>query len=104
VRQHTPSARVTAGAVAATTAPFYAAKKEDGGETMTRARALLESQRKSVAMLKVLKDAIDRLPLDMEMALSETGFWYGHNILDAADIVDELQSEGDSMLFQEFMT
>lgn len=71
--------------------------------TATKAQQLIDSQRKSVAMLTAVKQAIDRLPAqEMESSLAEKGFWYGDNILDSLEILQELESEGNRML--EFMT
>jgi hypothetical protein len=83
---------------------------DDGADaTMTKAQQLLQSQRKSVAMLTLVKQRLEALPAaEIQSALEQQGFWYSDSGDSSADsntgidtgflqsqhVLRELQQEG----------
>jgi hypothetical protein len=77
----TPSSSTTAAAATTENDDEYA----DGIET--KAQQLLQSQRKSVAMLTLVRERLEALPAaDIQAALEQQGFWYSDS--NTADIGD----------------
>jgi hypothetical protein len=76
------------------------ANANDDDDTMTKAQQLLQSQRKSVAMLTLVRERLEALPAaDIQSALANQGFWYSDNsdtagFLQSPDMLQELQQEG----------
>lgn len=68
----------------------------------TKAQALVQAQKESVATLTAVKQAVDQLPAhDVQEALESTGFWYGDNFLlsnNNNDLLSKLQKEGQDLL------
>jgi hypothetical protein len=52
-------------------------------------------------MLTIVRERVEKL--DIAQMLEEKGYWYGDQILDSADILVELQKEGEVMLQEDAM-
>jgi hypothetical protein len=85
-------------------------------ETMTKAQQLLQSQRKSVAMLTLVRERLEALPAsEIQLALEQQGFWYSDSggdsisdndtgFLQSQDMLRELQQEGVALYESGAMT
>ena len=66
---------------------------------MTKAQELIQRQRRSVAMLTLVKESIDKIPSnDVAKALAQEGYFVVDNFLNDDVTLDELQQESITML------
>lgn len=76
-----------------------AAAKTTADSPMSKAQKLLATQRRSVAMLTLVKERIDQIPAaDLTQALSEQGYYVCDNFLNDDETLEELQAEAVVML------
>jgi hypothetical protein len=72
---------------------------------MSKAQKLLATQRRSVAMLTLVKERIDQIPSDdLTQALAEQGYYVCDNFLNDPATLDELQAEAVVLLDQGSLT
>eukprot|EP00977_Amphora_coffeiformis_P022454 scaffold10861_cov180-Amphora_coffeaeformis.AAC.41 len=68
-------------------------------DTMTKAQQLIERQRRSVAMLTLVRERIEEIPADeVAKAFADQGYYVVDNFLDDEETLQELQREAIALL------
>lgn len=79
--------------------PPQQAEKASASGSMTKAQELIERQRRSVAMLTLVKERIEELPAeDVVKALADQGYYVVNNFLNDEETLQELEQEAVTLL------
>lgn len=79
--------------------PEQQAEKAVTSDTMTKAQEFIERQRRSVAMLTLVREKIEKIPAEeVAKTLSDQGYYVVDNFLNDEEIVQELQDEAITLL------